>query len=142
MKSWLPDVNVWVALNDDRHVHHPIANEWYLALPDDSLIVFCRQTQLGLFRVLSTPAVMGDEALTLRACWQIFDRWTGTGQVRWATEPVELEQALRTRTTANSVSPKTWMDSYLAAFAETAGLALVTFDKALAAKTKGALLLD
>jgi toxin-antitoxin system PIN domain toxin len=141
MKSWLPDINVWVALNDDRHTHHPTANDWYLAVPENALIVFCRQTQLGLFRVLSTPAVMGDEALTLRACWQIFDRWAGTGQVRWATEPAELEQALRTRTKANSISPKTWTDAYLAAFAETAGLTLVTFDKALAAKTKGALLL-
>jgi uncharacterized protein len=141
MKSYLPDINVWVALNHDRHAHHPAANEWYLVLPDDSLIVFCRQTQLGLFRVLSTPAVMGDEALTLRACWQIFDRWVGTGQVRWATESSELDQALRARTAASSISPKIWTDAYLAAFAETAGLTLVTFDKALAAKTKCAWLL-
>jgi len=142
MTSWLPDINVWVALNDDRHVRHPTANQWYLALPDSSVIVFCRQTQLGLFRVLSTPAVMGDEALTLQACWQIFDRWAGTGQVRWATEPFELDQALRARTTASSISPRIWMDAYLAAFAEAVALTLVTFDKALAAKTKGALLLS
>ena len=141
MTSYFPDVDVWVALNDDRHVHHPTANEWYLALDEDSLIVFCRQTQLGLFRVLSTPAVMGDEALTLRACWQVFDRWAGTGQVRWAMESTQLEQALRTRTAASSISPKTWTDAYLAAFAETAGMALVTFDKALAEKVKGAVLL-
>jgi toxin-antitoxin system PIN domain toxin len=142
MKSYFPDINVWVALNDDRHVHHSIANDWYRELTHDSLIVFCRQTQLGLFRVLSTPAVMGDEALTLRGCWQIFDRWTGTGQVRWISGSAELEQSLRTRTSANSISPKMWTDAYLAAFAETGGLTLVTFDKALAAKTKGALLLS
>lgn len=142
MTSWLPDVNVWIALNDDRHVHHFDANLWYVRLPEDNLIVFCRQTQLGLFRVLSTPAVMGDEALTLRGCWKIFDRWVGTGQVRWATEPTELEQALRAKTAAHSISPKIWTDAYLAAFAETSGLTLVTFDKALAAKTKGALLLS
>jgi len=84
---------------------------------------------------------MGDEALTLRACWQIFGRWAGTGQVRWAIEPPELEEALRARTTANSIAPKVWTDAYLAAFAETANLTLVTFDKALAEKAKGALLL-
>ena len=84
---------------------------------------------------------MGDEALTLRACWQIFDRWVGTGQVRWATEPSELEQALRFKTVANSISSKIWTDAYLAAFAETAGVALVTFDKALAGKAKEAVLL-
>jgi predicted nucleic acid-binding protein len=91
--------------------------------------------------VLSTPAIMGNEALTLQACWQIFDRWAGTGQLRWASESHELERRLRTRTAANSVSPKLWMDAYLAAFAETAGLTLVTFDKALAEKAKGAVLL-
>jgi uncharacterized protein len=142
MTSYLPDVNVWVALNHDRHVHHSIANDWYIRIPEDSHIVFCRQTQLGLFRVLSTPAVMDDEALTLRACWQVFDRWAATGQVHWAMESTELDQALRTRTAANSIAPKSWMDAYLAAFAETAGLTLVTFDRALASKTRGAVLLS
>lgn len=142
MTSYFPDVNVWVALNADRHVHHSTANQWYLAIPDDSLIVFCRHTQLGLFRVLSTLAIMGHEALTLRGCWQIYDRWTNTGQVRWAVDSNELDQKLRSRSSANSISPKMWTDTYLAAFAETAGLTLVTFDKALAAKTKGALLLS
>jgi toxin-antitoxin system PIN domain toxin len=141
MTSYFPDINVWIALNDDRHVHHSVANQWYRALGEDSLIVFCRQTQLGLFRMLSTPAIMGDEALTLRACWRIFDRWRQTGQVNWANDSNELEPRLRARTTSDSISPKIWMDAYLSAFAETAGLTLVTFDKALAAKTKGAVLL-
>jgi predicted nucleic acid-binding protein len=39
-------------------------------------------------------------------------------------------------------APKTWMDAYLAAFAEAAELTLVTLDKSLAAKNKGAVLLD
>ncbi|HKD60629.1 MAG TPA: TA system VapC family ribonuclease toxin [Terracidiphilus sp.] len=144
MTSYFPDVNLWVALNHDQHAHHSIANQWYLAQPESCLFIFCRQTQLGLFRVLSTPAIMGNEALTLQACWQIFDRWAGTGQVRWASESAEsheLERRLRARTAANSVSPGLWMDAYLATFAETAGLTLVTFDKALAGKAKGAVLL-
>jgi predicted nucleic acid-binding protein len=33
------------------------------------------------------------------------------------------------------------MNAYLAAFAECAGLTLVTFDRALAARTKGSILL-
>ena len=48
---------------------------------------------------------------------------------------------LSARSMADSVSPKMWMDAYLAAFAETAGLTLVTFDRALAGKVKGAMLL-
>lgn len=139
--SLLPDINVWVALNFSRHEHHAAANRWYMRLPESDLLVFCRQTQLGLFRILSLAAVMQQDALTQRACWAIFNRWAGTGQVRWADEPRGLTDALRTATSADEVSPKMWMDAYLAAFAEAAGLRLVTLDKALAAKAKGSVLL-
>jgi toxin-antitoxin system PIN domain toxin len=142
MTSYFPDINVWVALNHAQHMHHPTANRWYLAQPDSSLFIFCRQTQLGLFRLLSTTSVLGDEALTLKACWQIFDRWADTGQVRWADEPNELEPELRARTAAASIAPKLWMDAYLAAFAEVGGFTLVTFDGALARRVKGGVLLS
>ena len=140
--SWLlPDVNVWVALNHDLHVHHSSANRWYRALPDDARIVFCRHTQLGLFRILSTAAVMGQQAFTEKVCWELFDRWVGTGQICWADESNQTHGLLRARTSSDAIAPKAWADHYLAAFAESAGLALVTFDKALAAKTRGAVLL-
>lgn len=138
----LPDVNVWVALNYGAHVHHFSANRWYRALPDDARMVFCRHTQLGLFRILSTAAVMGGQPLTENECWKLFDRWVETGQILWAEEPNETGAVLRARSSSASVAPKAWTDKYLAAFAETAGLTLVTFDKTLAAQTKEAVLLD
>ncbi|KAA6458183.1 PIN domain-containing protein [Acidobacteria bacterium AB60] len=137
----LPDVNVWVALTVDKHVHHPAARKWYEALPLSASLVFCRQTQLGLFRILSTTAVMGLETLTQVQCWSIYDQWVATGQLAWATEPLGLETQLRRLTAGTTKSPKGWMDAYLAALAISAGLTLVTFDKALAAKAAKALLL-
>jgi uncharacterized protein len=137
----LPDVNVWVALNYQKHMHHPAASQWYDALPDEATLVFCRQTQLGLFRILTTLAVMGKEILSQRDCWQVYDGWIGTGQVAWADEPPDLDILLRASTEENTASPKAWMVAYLAAFAEAAHLTLVTFDRALAAKAKGAVLL-
>jgi predicted nucleic acid-binding protein len=59
-----PDVNVWVALNSEVHTHHATAKQWYDSIPPSTMIVFCRQTQLGLFRILTTAAVMGQEVLT------------------------------------------------------------------------------
>ena len=141
MTFYFPDTNVWVALNHEQHAHYAVAIRWYQSVPSDSRIVFCRQTQLGLLRLLSTPAVMGNEARILRDCWAIFDRWVGTGQLLWADDPREVDTVLRHLTSANSISPKLWADAYLAALAEAAGLTLVTFDKALAAKAKGAVLL-
>jgi len=81
-----PDVNVWVALNHGQHQHHAAALRWYAAIPDSASLVFCRQTQLGLFRILTTIAVMGAEIVTQRGCWEIFDQWASTGQVAWADE--------------------------------------------------------
>jgi uncharacterized protein len=137
----LPDINVWVALNFGRHADHATAREWYEGVPASETLVFCRQTQLGLFRILTTAAVMQHEVLTQIACWQVFDRWIATGQVAWADEPRDLGVRLRALTSGTTASPKAWMDAYLAAFVETAHLTLVTFDRALAAKAKRAVLL-
>jgi predicted nucleic acid-binding protein len=91
---------------------------------------------------MATEAVLGREVITLRQCWAIYDHWIVGRKAILAEEPVGLEAALRQRTSADSPSPKTWADAYLAAFAETAGLTLVTFDRALAGKAEGAVLLS
>jgi uncharacterized protein len=137
----LPDVNVWVALHHQIHSHHKTAMSWFRELDSQCTMVFCRQTQLGLFRLLSTEAVMGDEALSQRQCWAIYSQWIAGGKAELLDEPPGVDEALEQRTMSNTVSPKAWMDAYLAAFAETAHLTLVTFDGALAAKAKGAVLL-
>jgi len=84
---------------------------------------------------------MGEEVLTQQGCWQIFDQWTAGGQVAWAEEPRELGRLLRESTQDTATSPKAWMDAYLGAFAESGGLTLVTLDRALAGKARGAVLL-
>ena len=116
--------------------------DWFDALEPAHELVFCRQSQLGLFRILTTAAAMGDETITQRQCWAIYDKWIEGGRAIELPEPAGLALAFRSRTQPTSPAPKTWTDAYLAAFAETAGLTLVTFDKALAGKTKGALLLS
>ncbi len=142
MTSWLlPDVNVWLALHAKRHEHHRAAQDWFDALDEHHTLLFCRQTQLGFFRLLTNPVVMEEETLTQRQCWAIYQEWLGEGRAVLQREPAEIEAAFRARTSAAEAATKTWTDAYLAAFAETADLTLVTFDKALASKTKGALLL-
>jgi hypothetical protein len=141
MTSWLlPDINVWVAMHHQRHKHHGIAQAWFDGL-DQEVLVYCRQTQLGFFRLLTTPAVMGDETVTQRQCWAIYDEWLAGGRAVLQAEPPGIEAAFRARTFAQEPAPKTWMDAYLTAFAESAELTLVTFDRALAAKAEDAVLL-
>jgi len=136
-----PDVNVWVGLHHQVHEHHKKAAAWFDALDADHTLVFCRQTQMGFFRLLTTGAVMGDEVLTQRQCWTLYRQWIAGGKATLENEPAAVGPLFELRTMADASSPKEWMDAYLAAFAETVNLTLVTFDRALAAKVKGAVLL-
>ena len=142
MTSWLlPDINVWVAMHHQRHTHNQMAQAWFDGLDEEMMLVFCRQTQLGFFRLLTNAAVMGEETVTQRHCWEIYEEWLASGRAIFQAEPIGIEAAFRARTFALEAAPKTWMDAYLAAFAEAAGFTLATFDQALAAKVKGAVVL-
>jgi toxin-antitoxin system PIN domain toxin len=142
MTSYFPDVNVWLALHAERHEHHTAAVGWFDSLDEQQLLVFCRQTQLGFFRLLTTPAVMGNEILTQRQCWSIYEQWLAGGRAAIQSEPETIEPVFRAGTSVDEPATKTWTDGYLAAFAEAAVLRLVTFDKALAGKAKGSVLLS
>ncbi len=137
----LPDVNVWVAINHKVHEHHSSAIAWFNALDAQSTLIFCRQTQMGLFRLLTTQAILGDEAFSMRQCWKFYHEWIDAGSAELWIEPAGIEDVFARNTASDKRSPKRWNDAYLGAFAETAGLTLVTFDKALAGKTTGAILL-
>ena len=136
-----PDINVWVALSHPDHSHHQAAEAWYRSLNEEDVLVFCRHTQLGFFRLMTTAAVLGEDVRTAGQCWKLYDRWIEPGEAIFAFEPEGLEAEMRVRTSSQTPNPKEWADAYLAAFAETAQLTLVTFDKALAGKALGAVLL-
>ncbi len=128
--SLFPDINVWVALSYGAHVHHLVASDWFNSLGPGTRFTFCRFTQLGLLRLLTAEAVMGDEVLTQAAAWKLYDAWLRDDRVAFAPEPPGLDPAFRARTRLRQAAPKTWADAYLAAFAEASSATLVTFDKA------------
>ena len=130
-----PDINVWLALSYQRHIHYPSARGWFERLDDHSRVCFCRYTQLGLLRLLTTDAVMGeDEVLSQNEAWSVYDRWTEDDRVLYIEESSALEARFRALTRHERPEPKDWGDSFLYAFAETADLRLVTFDHALRQK--------
>lgn len=137
-----PDINVWVALSYDRHVHHAAALRWFGALAPTSRLFFCRLTQLGLLRLLSAPAVMGpDQAKSQHEAWKAYDLWLDDPRIEFLDEPGGLESTFRGLTRSLQASPKDWADSYLAAFAQAARLTVVTFDRAFQSKAKDLVLL-
>jgi toxin-antitoxin system PIN domain toxin len=140
--SVFPDVNVWLALSSPDHQHFSPAWAWYRALPDEAVLTFCRHTQLGLLRLLTTQIVMGPGTLNQGQAWQAYDRWVEEAGAQFAKEPEGLETFFRTLSGGDQASPKEWADGYLAAFSQVGEMTLVTFDRALAGKSAGSLLLQ
>jgi len=138
-----PDINVWLALSYQRHIHYPSARSWFEQLDDHSRVCFCRFTQLGLLRLLTTHAVMGeDEVLSQSEAWLVYDQWMEDDRVLYLEESPALEASFRALARNERPAPKDWGDSFLYAFAETAGLRVVTFDQALRQKGTNVLLLQ
>lgn len=134
-------MNVWVALAHARHPHHAAARGWIDPLGPEFKLYFCRMTQLGLLRLLTTGSAMGEDVMTQSAAWKTYDRFFADGRNRYANESAQFEKAFRRKTSRQQVSPKQWADGYVAAFAESAGLRVVTFDRALASTVGGSILI-
>jgi len=137
-----PDLNVWIALTYQGHVHHARAAAWFSVLPVDSRLFFCRFTQLGFLRLLTAAAVMADEVMNQPQAWQTYDRWLQDDRVACLDEPPGLERIFRSLTRLRRPATKDWADSYLCAFASASQLTLVTFDRSLSRKAANSRLLS
>lgn len=137
--SLFPDVNVWLALTHERHAHHTAAARWFAG--SDAPTFFCRFTQLGLLRLLTNEQVMGPDLLNQRRAWQAYHRWFEDNRIGFHAEPesTSFERLFQALGTRSRPSTKLWADAYLAAFAQTTGLTLVTFDQGLRAMTSTSL---
>lgn len=122
----LVDVGVWLAAAWGRHTHHPVASDWFSRQTDD--MVFCRATQMGLLRLLSNPAIMGDDAVDRSQAWRVFDQLWSDERVLWADEPDGLDAVWRVISARDDKSHKLWTDDYLAAFAQASDVTLATLD--------------
>ena len=133
MTSFFPDLNVWLALSDAGNSHAADAWRWLNQLPADTTLLFSRYTQLGLLRLLTNTAVMGDYAYTVQNGWRIYDRWLEDPRVQFHPEPRHIDAAFRqaTQPFADQRASKWIGDCFLLAFAKETGATLVTFDQAL-----------
>jgi uncharacterized protein len=105
---------------------------WFASLNED-IAYFCRLTQLGFLRLLTHPSVMRRDVRNQAEAWQAYDLLQSDQRVSFQEEgdSEQVESVLRQLTSAGRPSSKQWPDAYLAAFAWTAGLTLVTFDRGL-----------
>lgn len=133
MISFFPDLNVWVALSDQSHVHSAQAWGWLDLLPREARLIFSRYTHIGLLRLLSSEAVMGPATLTLEKAWHAYDTWLSDPRVEFYPEPSGLDAAFREAAAPFAAKPASkWVgDCYLLAFSKESQATLVTFDRGL-----------
>lgn len=124
----LCDVNVLLALVTDRHASHAAAVRWLDGVPVGGAMI-CRIAQAGLLRLLNNPAVMREDVLDTDACWGLWHQLLEDERIRFTpTEPPGLDAVFERFTRGRAFTPRLWTDAYLAAYAQTSRLMLVTFD--------------
>ena len=127
-KSYLPDVNVWLALVSRRHVHYRIASSWLETVLDDQ-VCFCRITQMGLLRLLTNRHAMGVDVLNQIEAWKAYRRLAADGRIRFLSEPLGIESAWHELTMSGQPATNLWTDAYLQAFGRISGAQVVSFDR-------------
>lgn len=122
----LPDINVWLALVDENHIHHTTASQyWHDQLNHQA--AFCRITMLGLLRLSTHPQILS-RTLTHEEAWGIYRQYLANPAVCFLAEPATTEAQFATLSLAINLPHRLWTDTYLAAFAMTTGCRLVSFD--------------
>lgn len=126
---FLPDVNIWVALTSNRHIHHSLATEWLQGVQTDE-IAFCRVSEMGFLRLLTNAHVMGKDVVTPLEAWRVYDEWRSDDRVIFLPERASFNEEWRRVGHQISGGPNIWTDAYLAAFALHAGATVITLDRA------------
>jgi uncharacterized protein len=127
----LVDSNVWLALTLFEHVFHDEASRWMETIRGSEELLFCRSTQQSFLRLLTTAAVFQQldvPPLTNAEASSVYAELLADSRIAFAEEPNQLEPLWFKLAASGRPSPKVWMDAYLAAFAISSGLQLVTMD--------------
>jgi len=123
----VPDLNVWLALADPDHVHHPRAREYWKR---ESLveIAFCRITTLGLLRLLTNSKVMRGEPFSPCEAWAAYRAFATLPEISFLEESLVAEEAFTRWTDRLGFPVHRWTDAWIAAIAFSAQARAVSFD--------------
>ena len=132
MSGSLFDTPVWLAAIFPTHPFHARAQQALQQATPALPVVWCRSTQQSFLRLATTPTLLkayGAEGMTNRDALVVLDTLQALPQVALREEPPGMFALWCQLAGADTASPKVWMDAYLAAFAITGGLTLVTLDR-------------
>jgi toxin-antitoxin system PIN domain toxin len=122
----LVDINVWIALINGNHVHHPLAAQFWQH--ETQPLAFCRVTQLGFLRLTTNKLVMNDTPFTPKQAWAAYEELQNNPRIVFCEESATLDAQFKRFTQHAKLSPGDWTDAYLASVAITSGCTLVSLD--------------
>ena len=125
-EGWLPDVNVWLALCSDRHVHHRIAAQWLDSV--QAPVFFSRVTQMGLLRLLTNIRVMEDDVLTPQRAIAVYQELRADERVEFIGEPAEAEERWLAMMSGPAASGSLWDGCVSGSGCRVRSLRIVSFD--------------
>jgi toxin-antitoxin system PIN domain toxin len=123
----LLDVNVWLALADENHVHHEKAIT-YRCIQSASEIAFCRMTALALLRLSTHPKILS-RPLSPEEAWDVYQRYRDEAQVGFILDSLGVDQGFMGYTRQSGFMHQLWTDCYLAALARFRNCRVVSFDR-------------
>jgi toxin-antitoxin system PIN domain toxin len=124
----VPDLNVWLALTDPDHQHHPRARHYWEteSLPE---LAFCRVTMLGLLRLLTHPKVMAGNPFTVTEAWAAYSAYAALPEIQFIEESALAERFFARWTQAPGFAAHLWTDAWIASVARSADARIVSFDR-------------
>lgn len=122
----LPDINVWLAIVDENHSLHTVASAYWSENADVPK-GFCRVTMLGFLRLSTHPGILHG-TLSAGEAWGIYHAFLSDPIHRFFSEPETVDAQFAELTAGKNLPHRLWTDAYLAAFAISGGLRLVSFD--------------
>ena len=125
----LVDVNVLLPVALEEHPLRARSVAWWEAAAVGS-VVLCLPVRMAVFRLLTNPAVMGDDVLSPESAWRVWSRFVQDERtVERYDWPTGIDTLWFAQVAGREPSPKLWTDAWLAAFAESLDLEMVTCDK-------------
>ncbi|MEB3305707.1 MAG: TA system VapC family ribonuclease toxin [Cyanobacteriota bacterium] len=123
---------MWLAAAFAAHPAHGLARRVVRSASVEDPALWCRATQQSFLRLASTPVITqayGVPKATNGDAWAALQAFLALPQVDVIDEPPELGRAWCHLGAIEQAAPKRWMDAYLAAFAITASLPLISLDQ-------------
>lgn len=125
----IADVNVVLALVNERHAFHQRACAWLDAQEVGFQIGICRLVQMGLLRLLCNKSAMDGDPLSLPQAWKVYADLISDPAACFVPEPDGFQAEWIAMCQPYGASPKVVEDAYLAAIANRLGRPVATFNQ-------------